>query len=336
MHELPNDLAQSLRSYRGSMYSGGRKNDRNGPDDVDLEKGEGGQDDGVDSEGEQDERANATQNSPDLHPPKSDQGQAQSHEQDGGKSRASGRQEQRTKQKRPEVDTQIEKAKSKATANTPAKQSIFDADPVKDPDGAADRLAQDLTPLGVQDFYQLMGLREPSSAHEEMSKLAYKNGLVGKILRSLKHTQEKYRAFAVAVYALLVLQLAIAAVFIVLGALGNLDTHVAIAVLGAISTVIAGALALMQGQGLPNRLRVTRNSLRNVVFEAEELFWDVRAGGAILYKDVKKLREDYLRVLEEQRRNHPDTFNSVTKTIAAAPERVGGGKRGVEIEMFDK
>jgi hypothetical protein len=77
----------------------------------------------------------------------------------------------------------------------------------------------------------------------------------------------------------------------------------------------------MKGQGLPNRLRQARDSLRNVIFEAHELYWDVAAGRCVLYKDVKKIREDYLRVLEDQRRNHPDTWNAASNDAANAPSR---------------
>ena len=42
MHELPKDLTNSLRSYRGSMYGSRRKGaqDEQQPEDVDLEKGQ--------------------------------------------------------------------------------------------------------------------------------------------------------------------------------------------------------------------------------------------------------------------------------------------------------
>ena len=40
MHELPKDLTNSLRSYRGSIYGDNRRSAENGrPDDRDVEKG---------------------------------------------------------------------------------------------------------------------------------------------------------------------------------------------------------------------------------------------------------------------------------------------------------
>lgn len=90
-------------------------------------------------------------------------------------------------------------------------------------------------------------------------------------------------------YVLLALQIIIGAVFIILGALRDGRTYIVIAVLGAISTVTGGILALMKGQGLPNRLRQARGQMRNVVFEAEELYWDFRSGRQIIYSDIKKI-----------------------------------------------
>lgn len=121
-------------------------------------------------------------------------------------------------------------------------------------------------------------------------------------------------------------QIIIGAIFIVLGALRDPRTYLAIAILGAVSTAVGGALALMKGQGLPNRLRQARDQMRNVVFEAEELYWDFRSGRPIIYSDIKKIREDYLRVLEEMRKNHPDTWTNAASQ-AMGPRRRGRGRR---------
>lgn len=198
--------------------------------------------------------------------------------------------------------------------------SVFQSPEVRDPDPAAERLARNDTPLSKEDFQTLMGLRDPTDAQglEFPFKLAIKGGLFKTIHSEYESVQYRYRIFNVATYALLALQVIIGAIFIILGALRNAEIYVAISVLGAISTAIGGALALMKGQGLPNRLREARNRLRNVIFEAEELYWDFRSGRAIIYSDVKKLREDYLRVVEEMRRNHPDVWTDATTEAAKA------------------
>ena len=239
-------------------------------------------------------------------------------------------QENRHSQKRPQVNTHVHPAKSHNTAQTPGKDSVIHAPAVKDTDPAAERLAEDETPLTDRDFYELMGMRAPTGSGDETVKnIAVPHGLFSKMVRSMLWTHRKYRMFAVAVYVLLILQLMISAVFIILGALAHLDSHIVIAILGAVSTVIAGGLALMQGQGLPNRLRMSRDSLRSVIFEAEELYWDMRSGRSILYKDVKKVREDYLRVLEEQKRNHPDAWNSVSSNPTQGTTKGGVSGTGL-------
>ena len=65
---------------------------------------------------------------------------------------------------------------------------------------------------------------------------------------------------------------------------------------------------------------------RNVIFEAEELYWDVGADRPVYYKDIKKVREDYLRVMEEARKNHPDTWNATATGVAKGIDAGGKGK----------
>ena len=199
------------------------------------------------------------------------------------------------------------------------------APPVQDLDPAAARLARDLNPLSTEDFLKLLGVGTSTSPADSLAKLALPYGLYSKIHKELQYNDRKFKAFDIAAYALLVVQITISAIFIILGSLHNVDTDITIAVLGAVATVISGSLALMKGQGLPNRFRQTRDSLRMVIFEIEELYWDVKTGRPVLYKDVKKIREDYLRVLQQARRNHPDVWDG-TEDIAGGAKR-GGAKK---------
>lgn len=196
------------------------------------------------------------------------------------------------------------------------KRSLFNGPKIADPDPAADRLDDDTEPLTNQEFYELMGMRPPPGPLQLPKKLGLRGGLYETIHSRFEYVQFKYRLYDVLTYVFLALQILLSAIFIILGSLPQVDSHVAIAVLGAISTIIGGLLALMKGQGLPNRLRQVRDDLRNVLFEAEELYWDMAADRAIFYKDVRKLREDYLRVMEEARRNHPDTWNRTTLELS--------------------
>ncbi|KAK6435063.1 hypothetical protein LTR95_008749 [Oleoguttula sp. CCFEE 5521] len=185
-----------------------------------------------------------------------------------------------------------------------------DASPFPQPQSAAD-----LEPLNSHDFHILIGLR-PQNPDYTWPSTANSHSLYHSINHAYTYVNYKYRIFDIATYVLLALQVLLAAIFIVLGSLTSLDSHVAIAVLGAISTVIGGVLALMKGQGLPNRLRQMRDRLRDVKFEAEEMYWDFQAGRRVCYGDVRKLRESFVGVMDEARRNHPDTWNSDALDIA--------------------
>lgn len=207
-----------------------------------------------------------------------------------------------------------------------AKRSIFNSAPkVQDPDPAADRLDDDTEPLSDHAFHLLIGMLPPDDRGNRPKHLAAEHGLYSDVHHAYEYINTKYRIFDVLTYALLILQLLLSAVFIVLGSLTSVNSHLAISVLGALSTVVAGSLALMKGQGLPNRLRQLRDSLKDVIFEAEELYCDFGAGRNVFYRDIRKLREDFLRVMEEGRKNHPDTWNASAKDVAAGV-RTSGGK----------
>ncbi|TKA66467.1 hypothetical protein B0A55_09200 [Friedmanniomyces simplex] len=329
MHELPHELANSVGSWRASIY--GAKSLDNRPSD--LEKGQ-------DDYGDKDfERAlNPTESSIVLHPTKSRQAlnqPAQNNQPHQLQHHAAHDQLRRQPNApRPSVQTSVARRQGTLPPQqnpTSAKKSIFSTAPkFADPDPAADRLDNDTTPLTRADFYELMGMREPVSKQQNPKELANRHGLYARIQSRFSHIQTKYRIFDVLTYAFLALQLVLSAVFIVLGSLTKVDSHVAIAVLGAVSTVVAGGLALMKGQGLPNRLRQTRDGLRNVLFEAEELYWDVGADRSVYYQDVKKVREDFLRVTEEARRNHPDTWNATATGVATG---VKSGSKGVKASL---
>lgn len=90
-----------------------------------------------------------------------------------------------------------------------------------------------------------MGMKKPEPDYVNPKKLAIDNGLYSMIRHEYKYTDTKYRIFDVMTYFLLALQLLLGAIFIILGSLTEVDSHIAIAVLGAVSTIVAGVLALM-------------------------------------------------------------------------------------------
>lgn len=110
------------------------------------------------------------------------------------------------------------------------------APPVQDLDPAAERLARDLNPLSTEDFLRLLGVNASTSPADSLAKLALPFGLYSKIYKELQYNNRKFKAFDIAAYGLLVVQIIISAVFIILGSLRNVDTHITIAVLGAVAS----------------------------------------------------------------------------------------------------
>lgn len=194
-----------------------------------------------------------------------------------------------------------------------------------DTDPSAHRNAQDPTPLTPPAFYESIGMNAPSNDGTPPKSLEAMHGLYSHICKRERLVERKYRAYDAIATIFLIAQILLSAIFIVLGAL-NTDHHIAIAVLGAVGTLITGTLAMMKGQGLPNRLRMERDELKKVIFEADELYWDVGAGKQVTYADVKKVREDYLNVVEDAAKNHPDTWNTSTTTDGLGSQSNSGSK----------
>lgn len=144
-----------------------------------------------------------------------------------------------------------------------------------------------------------------------------------------------YQLYETLATTLLVLQLLLSATFIVLGSITTPHSHVTIAVLGAVATLVAGVLALMKGQGLPNRLRMERDALGKVLLAADELCADVSAGREVSFESIRVLRDMYARVLDDAARNHPDTWNS-SMPGAAAGGATGAGKVGGQVGLLGK
>lgn len=227
MHELPKDLTNSLRSFRGSIY--GRGQTRQGDEEarlenVDLEKGsEGYKDKEFDraldtSQSSFDkvfntyrcrynftelncvtqQSATSAQNMDHIQSePRKDDGDVEKQAQ---ALRFEDEEEQEEHDaghgaERPRVDTSMDAARKAHhhTPNTPGKQSILQGAHVKDLDPAADRLAENLTPLTKADFYQLMGLNQPTPEKEDIEQLIKPHGLYAKMVKGASYTNKKYR-----------------------------------------------------------------------------------------------------------------------------------------------
>lgn len=326
MYELPSELQKDLRSWRGSV----RLSSELRPD---LSKPPGS-DDQFSARNQSSIilvgsariiiKGDVLSFKADLqssqHPTASNQALNYHHTQHAGA--ASTTQQSGLRQQRlPSFCTQRH-AVTKAGQDDASSQLTADLDP------AATRAAQDNTPLKITDFYRLIGMKPPMDQNKSPRSLEAANGLYQHIRIDERNVNHKYRAYDFMITILLVVQLLLAAVFIILGSV-KITHHITIAVLGGVSTVVAGTLALARGQGLPNRLRMERDALRKVIFEADELYWDVGAGVPVTYGDVKKLREAYLKVLDDAMKNHPDQWTSSPEMAAQGSQAPAGGHPAV-------
>lgn len=141
----------------------------------------------------------------------------------------------------------------------------------------------------------------------------YDTSVYYSIIGEQKTTQRQYVLYDLLVYVCLLLQLIIAAVLIILGAI-NMNFHIPIAVLGAITGIITGMLSLIRGQGLPNRLMQYADGLRKVRDDIEFTERELMAGmRAVTYHECVDLRNAYENIREDATKNHPDTWTAWTQ-----------------------
>lgn len=152
--------------------------------------------------------------------------------------------------------------------------------------------------------------RKPSDSEYDTS--VYYN-----LIREQKRTQRLWVLYDVLVYVCLILQLIIAAVLIILGAL-NGNYHISIAILGAVTGIITGILSLIRGQGLPNRLMQYLDGLRRIRDDIEFTERKLRAGITVTYQQCIDLWNAYENVREDATKNHPDTWTNWNASTSAS------------------
>lgn len=97
----------------------------------------------------------------------------------------------------PPLNSPHHQGKGNNTDSAEQHESMYnsDGDPhVNDLDPAAARLATDLTPLSLDNFYSLMGVRPPTTPQEALVKLAHPHGLYGQIHRDMLYNNRKFKA----------------------------------------------------------------------------------------------------------------------------------------------
>ncbi|KAF2472031.1 uncharacterized protein BDR25DRAFT_342066 [Lindgomyces ingoldianus] len=144
-------------------------------------------------------------------------------------------------------------------------------------------------------------------------------GIYSNILYQERITQRQYGLFKSVIYGGLITQLLLSALLILLASVPS-NHHVAIAVFGALNGVITGILALVGGQGLPNRLLQYSDGLRALRERVEWLERELEAGmREVRYREVVGLREAYEGLRGDEQVNRPDFWVSF-----------GGRGRGAE------
>ncbi|KAJ5811566.1 hypothetical protein N7474_007867 [Penicillium riverlandense] len=172
-----------------------------------------------------------------------------------------------------------------------------------------------------------------------------------KLLSRERRQRVQYYLFYVLFNLLTIAQVIIGAAITALGPLG--DQHkLAITVLGAFNTSIAGLLALLKGRGLPQRLRRNMAELSKVLDHIEEQTVLLRYGNRKVSKDgidasIEDVLKQYMNAKDIIERNQPDTYTDgeLSKPPASDIEVEGspshqadnsvinGKRRGTDEEM---
>ncbi|KAF2264538.1 hypothetical protein CC78DRAFT_616700 [Lojkania enalia] len=128
-------------------------------------------------------------------------------------------------------------------------------------------------------------------------------------------TARQYNLYRTIIYGGLITQLLLSALLILLASVPS-NHHIAIAIFGALNGVITGILALLRGQGLPNRLLQYKDGLRGLRERVEWMERELEAGlREVRYREVAGLREQYETLRNDEVVNRPDFWTSVTSAV---------------------
>ncbi|KAK0107726.1 hypothetical protein ONS96_003525 [Cadophora gregata f. sp. sojae] len=116
------------------------------------------------------------------------------------------------------------------------------------------------------------------------------HGLYKEVLRLQKRLSLHYHAIEALYYTALLAQILIGATLVSLGPMSGLHPR-SITVLGIVNTSTAGILALLKGQGLPDRLRKDEYQMQKVKDFIEETAARLELAGDVGEEDVERLVE---------------------------------------------
>ena len=181
-----------------------------------------------------------------------------------------------------------------------------EADPERDAGLAS---ANESLPPKLVKFRNIVGIDTPTLLiHTNSSRPAQNLGVYTRIVSEERKTHYQYYFMATLVNASTLLQTVVAAALTALGA--SSSSHIAITILGAVNTVIAGLQTYLKGQGLPNRLRQYQFGLRKLREYIEDRERDFSLDDCTLDVDfvIKDVVAMYKAVRQTAEDNTPDTY----------------------------
>ena len=147
-----------------------------------------------------------------------------------------------------------------------------------------------------------------------------------KLIRKVKHQKSQYHLVGLVFNFLTVAQVMIGAAITALGPTGG-EHMLAITILGAFNTSIAGILALLKGRGFPQRLRRNMVELEKILDFIQERGVLLRYGDSEVLHDgdalIQEVFQRYTTAKQIIESNEPDTYaDGTTPRPSADPESV--------------
>lgn len=169
--------------------------------------------------------------------------------------------------------------------------------------------------------------REPN--HSSFFHSAPHQGIYSEVISGCKWRNVEYYFYSTLITTCILLQIVIAATLTALGA--SSSSHDIITIFGAVNTALAGILAIMKGQGLPDRVRKDREELRKVRDYIEEMEKSLQAGLDLeapstgVEKGVVAAIRMYEKALDTAESNRPETYITSKDKVASGDKVAFGG-----------
>ncbi len=169
-------------------------------------------------------------------------------------------------------------------------------------------------------FREIVGINPtPALGLGSSKRPAQNKGVYRRTCQAESKARLQYYACAATFNTCFLLQIVVAAALTAIGAAKG--PHIAVTVLGAVNTVIAGILTYLKGQGLPNRLRQYQSELRKVREYIEERERDFSRLDCKLDLDheIAIIWRLYEAVRQNNEDNFPDTYHNFTGANGTKP-----------------